>query len=145
MGSQQANYGEGDATYRACGGEAGIRKLVDAFYDHMDRDAAYATIRSMHPSDLTVSRDKLSRFLCAWTGGPKLFSEKYGAISIPRVHAHLPITEVERDLWLGAMAAALTEQPYPADLILYLQQQLAVPAERIRQHRASIGREPGTG
>ena len=45
MGSQQANYGEGDATYRACGGEAGIRKLVDAFYDHMDRDAAYATIR----------------------------------------------------------------------------------------------------
>ena len=31
------------------------------------------------------------------TGGRRLFSEKYGRISIPSAHAHLGVTAVERD------------------------------------------------
>ena len=67
------------------------------------------------------------------TGGRRLFSEKYGRISIPSAHAHLGVTAVERDLWLDCMARALAQQDYPESLVGYLLKELAVPAERIRQ------------
>lgn len=131
--SDEPSYGTGDATFRAAGGEAGIRRLVDAFYDIMERDPRYRRIWEWHPPDNEVSRDKLARFLCAWMGGPRLFSEKYGRISIPSAHAHLGVTAVERDLWLDCMARALAQQDYPESLVAYLLKELAVPAERIRQ------------
>ncbi len=42
--SDEPSYGTGDATFRAAGGEAGIRRLVDAFYDIMERDPRYRRI-----------------------------------------------------------------------------------------------------
>ena len=125
-------YGDGDATFRACGGIEGIQRLVEAFYAEMDRLPEARRIRNLHPPDLTVSIDKLARFLCGWTGGPKRFSEKYGPIKIPMVHQHLPVGEAERDAWLLCMERALAQQPYPDDLKQYLLEQLFVPAERIR-------------
>ena len=125
-------YGTGDASYRAAGGEAGIRKLVDGFYDAMDRLPKAAKIRAMHPEDLTVSRDKLARFLCGWLGGPKLYAEKYGSINIPQAHNRFEIGPNERDAWLSCMEEALENQPYAAEFKKYLLEQLYVPAERSR-------------
>ena len=45
--------------YDLLGQEPGIRKLVDRFYDLMDTRPEAATIRAMHPEDLSESRDKL--------------------------------------------------------------------------------------
>jgi hemoglobin len=125
-------YGDGDATYQACGGEAGIRRWVETFYGVMDSLPAASRIRALHPTDLQVSIDKLVCFLCGWTGGPKRYAERYGPIKIPQVHSHLPIREPERDAWLACMELALAEQPYPDELKRYLLDQLFVPAERIR-------------
>ena len=125
-------YGMGDASYRAAGGEAGIRKLVDDFYDAMDRLPEASIIRAMHPEDLTPSRDKLARFLCGWLGGPKLYAEKYGSINIPQAHRRFEIGPNERDAWLSCMAEALKDQPYAAGFKKYLLEQLYVPAERSR-------------
>ncbi len=91
MGLSFEPYGTGGASYRAAGGEAGIRQLVDQFFDRMGSDERFATIYALHPEHKDASRDKLARFLCGWLGGPKLYNEKYGAIGIPRVHAHLSI------------------------------------------------------
>ena len=126
-------YGQGDATFQACGGEAGLRRLVEAFYAEMAARPEARTILTLHPEDLTTSIDKLARFLCGWTGGPKRYAEKYGSIKIPRAHRHLPIHEAERDAWLVCMKHALAGQPYPDDLKRYLLEQLFVPAERIRR------------
>jgi hemoglobin len=131
-GSVRRAYGDGDATFQACGGEAGLRRLVESFYAQMASLPEARTILRMHPEDLTTSIDKLARFLCGWTGGPRRFAEKYGSIQIPRAHRHLPIHESERDAWLLCMKHALAEQPYPDDLKQYLIEQLFVPAERIR-------------
>ena len=131
-------YGQGDATFQAAGGEAGVRALVDCFYDIMSSDVRFATIWSWHPDDPELSRDKLARFLCAWMGGPRRFSEKYGPISIPKAHQHLPVTEAERDQWLDCMTLALNQQGYPAALVEYLQLQLAVPAGRVLQLRQRL-------
>ncbi len=129
----EPTYGTKDASFLAAGGEAGIRKLVDDFFDRMASDKRFATIYEMHPEDIDVSRDKLARFLCGWLGGPKLYNEKYGAIGIPRVHAHLAIATPERDQWLTCMGESVECQSFSADFKVYLMEQLFVPAEAVRR------------
>ena len=91
------------------GGEAGVRQLVDRFYDLMDLEPAYAGIRALHPSSLEGSRDKLHWFLCGWLGGPDLYVQRFGH---PRLRArHLPyaIGIAERDQWMACMMQAMQE------------------------------------
>jgi hemoglobin len=134
----ESRYGEGDTSFQTAGGEAGIQRLVEDFYEVMaERDYA-RTIYEMHPGDIALSIDKLSRFLCGWLGGPKRYSEKYGGIAIPPAHKHLPIKEPEMKAWLDCMAEAVARQPYPDDFKQYLIEQLAVPAGRIVVLREKI-------
>ena len=98
----------------------------------MDTLPQAAIIRAMHANELDITRDKLSRFLCGWLGGPRLFREKYGTISLTGVHSHLAIGAAERDAWLECMRLAIAEQDYAPEFSRYLLEQLAVPAERVR-------------
>jgi hemoglobin len=126
-------FGLEDASFQSAGGIEGIEALVEEFYRQMDTLPEAKVIRDMHPKELTVTIDKLARFLCSWLGGPRRYQEKYGPIHIPKAHAHLPITEAERDAWLLCMKRALKSQPYSDSFKQYLLTQLAIPAERIRQ------------
>lgn len=130
---RSTDYGTGDTTFQAAGGEAGIERLVDSFYEIMATTRAYRTIYDWHPND-AEARDKLARFLCGWMGGPKRYHEKYGSISIPRVHQHLDIGRAEHDMWINCMTEALDQQPYPQSLRTYLITQLSIPAGHVRQH-----------
>jgi len=130
--NEEPVYGVEDASFKAAGGEVGVRKLVNAFYDHMNELPDAQRIREMHPEDISESREKLARFLCGWLGGPKLYKEKYGTIRIPVAHSHLDIGIAERDAWLLCMQHALDEQDYPERFKKYLIEQLFVPAERSR-------------
>ena len=64
--------------YDLIGGEAGVRKLVDRFYDHMDQLEEVKGIRDLHARSLKASREKLFLFLSGWLGGPDLYVQKYG-------------------------------------------------------------------
>jgi hemoglobin len=76
--------------YDQIGGDAGVRRLVDRFYDLIDSSAEAATIRALHASSLKASRDKLHLYLSYWTGGPQTYVERNGH---PRLRArHLPFT-----------------------------------------------------
>jgi hemoglobin len=127
------NYGTGDTSFQAAGGEVGIKKLVDRFFERMGTDPRFSIIYNMHPDDIGTSIDKLARFLCGWLGGPKRYQEKYGSINIPAVHQHLAIGTAERDQWLSCMKESIDEQTYEADFKEYLIFQLGIPAEVIRQ------------
>lgn len=131
--STGSGYGEGDTSYRAAGERAGITRLVDAFYRIMDELPEAQVIRRMHARDLTLSRDKLSLFLCGWMNGPSLYTEKYGPIRIPSAHEHLRIGPRERDAWLRCMELAIAEQGFAAEFAGYLLRELSVPAERVLQ------------
>lgn len=133
MSISSANYGEGDATYQAVGGLAGLRQLVSHFYQIMHDSPDYAPIRAMHPDNLDLSTDKLVSFLSGWMGGEALYFKKYGGGGMPGVHRHLKIGATERDMWLACMHEALQKQDYPDDLVDYLMVQLRFPAERIRE------------
>jgi len=122
--------------YREAGELAGITRLVDEFYINMDTLPEAETIRSMHPPDLTESRRKLTYFLCGWLGGPKLFQQHYGPISIPGFHKRFPIGYEERDAWLLCMQRAIAVQPYSDRFKDYLLAALSIPAERVREVNA---------
>ncbi len=126
--SEKIAYGIGDATFQAAGKEAGVRALVDTFYQYMSDLESAQTIRAMHENDLTVTKDKLFCFLCGWMGGPALYKQKYGSIVIPSAHSHLDIGVEEITAWLHCMRQALEKQPYPDDLRQYLLVKLAIPA-----------------
>lgn len=95
--------------YQELGGEEGVRRLVDRFYDIMDSDPKAATIRAMHGEDLTKIRTYLFYFLSGWLGGPQLFFEKRPGACIRSAHAPYAIGEAERDEWLYCMTKALED------------------------------------
>jgi hemoglobin len=114
------------------GGESGVRKLVDAFYDRMDFEADFATIRALHPTTLEGSRDKLFWFLCGWMGGPNHYVERFGH---PRLRArHLPfaIGSPERDAWMACMRQALRDCETNSELSDWLLGQLFGTADWMR-------------
>ena len=92
--------GEPEATHK-------IREIVEAFYDVMERDEKAKTIRQMHPEDLTSSREKLFMFLSGWTGGPQLYTERYGHPFLRRRHLPFKIGEDERDQWIYCMTKGM--------------------------------------
>lgn len=93
--------------FELLGGEAGIRALVDAFYDRMEAEPRYAVLRALHPPLLSGSRNKLYWYLCGWSGGPQHYTERFGH---PRLRArHLPfkVDTQARDQWLDCMRDAM--------------------------------------
>jgi hemoglobin len=95
--------------YDLMGGDEGVRKLVDRFYQIMDESPEAWEIRKLHPDDLSSSVDKLYMFLSGWLGGPQLYVEKHGHPMLRRRHFPFPIAERERDQWLMCMNQALDE------------------------------------
>ena len=126
--------GEASTAYVQLGGEAGVRALVEHFYDLMDLEPAYAGIRALHPQTLDGSRDKLFWFLCGWLGGPDLYQQRFGH---PRLRArHLPyaIGIAQRDQWMACMQQAMAESAVDAALAKRLYASFHNTADWMRNH-----------
>ena len=131
------------SVFDALGGEATLRRIVDAFYRQMNQDPAYVGIRALHPADLQGSADKLFWFLCGWSGGPDHYIERFGH---PRLRArHLPfaIGVTERDQWLSCMDLALTQCGIDAPLQARLMQAFFGTADWMR-NQAPLPLPPGS-
>ena len=126
------SFDDANTPFTTIGGEAPVRALVDAFYDHMDQDETCATIRALHPDDLGESRDKLFEFLCGWLGGPQLYMEKRGHPRLRMRHAPFPIGEAERDQWLGCMTRAMDDLEIEGELRTFLDARFAHVADFLR-------------
>jgi hemoglobin len=118
--------------YALVGGDAGIRRLVDRFYDLMDTAPEAATIRKLHAASLKASREKLYMFLTGWTGGPPIYVEQRGHPRLRMRHFPFSIGTRERDEWLWCMDRALDEQPMPDELREHLRGALHRLADHMR-------------
>jgi len=98
-----------NSLYQQIGGDEKLRDLVDRFYDLMDLEPQFAALRAMHPPSLEGSRDKLYRFLSGWSGGPDLYTDKYGPAFLRACHLPFPIGSKERDEWLTCMLLAMRD------------------------------------
>jgi len=100
----------GHATpFETLGGEAGVRALVDRFYDLMDLEPGFARLRALHPPTLEGSRDKLFWFLAGWLGGPSLYTDRFGHPMLRARHLPVAIGIAERDQWIACMGLAMAE------------------------------------
>ena len=118
--------------YEQLGGEAGVRQLVDRFYQIMDTLPEATTIRSLHPPDLHSSRDKLFKFLSGWLGGPPLYMNEFGHPRLRARHLFIPIGIAERDQWMLCMTKALAEIPVDEALRISLVSALGQTANHMR-------------
>lgn len=118
--------------FEQLGGEAGIRRLVDRFYDLMDTAPEAAGVRAMHARSLKSSREKLFLFMSGWLGGPQLYVERFGHPRLRMRHFPFAIGVRERDEWLWCMDRALDEQDVPGELRQFLRERLHGLADHMR-------------
>jgi hemoglobin len=118
--------------YQRLGHEAGVTRLVERFYHHMDTLPEAAPIRRLHCDDLAPMIDKLSVFLIGWMGGPQRYTERFGRIIIPVAHAPFAIGPSERDQWLECMRRALDDVEASGDLLDALMDAFSRMAEMCR-------------
>ena len=121
--------------YELIGGETGVRKLVERFYDLLDSSPEAAQIRAIHPKSLKGSREKFFMFLTGWSGGPQLYIEKYGHPALRVRHRPFSIGETERDQWVWCMHKALDEMDLDAAVRDYLKGHFSDAANFLRNRK----------
>ena len=118
------------STFECIGGDEGLKKLVNDFYDYMETLPEAKSIRDLHPKDLRSAREKLFMFLSGWTGGPDRYIAAFGHPRLRARHLPFPIGTDERDKWLLCMKKALDNQ----ELDTMFRQQLMSAFEQTANH-----------
>jgi hemoglobin len=102
--------------FEAIGEEAGVRALVDGFYDRMEGNPAFAALRAIHAEDLGPMRARLADWLIGWMGGPVVYPERHpGRPCVVSAHAPFRIDATLADQWLACMQLALADSAMPED------------------------------
>jgi hemoglobin len=124
-----------DTPFLRIGGEEGVRRLVEHFYDAMsDHEPALARLHACDPEGRVdrLSRDRFALFLCFWLGGPKDYLEVRGHPRLRMRHAHLPVDVAMRDAWLRSMQRALDASGVQGGLRRFLDKRFTEVADFLR-------------
>jgi hemoglobin len=92
------------------GGEAALKRLVDAFYARIERDEM---LRPMFPADLEPGKRYQLLFLMQYFGGPAQYAAERGHPRLRMRHSPFPIDMEARNRWLSHMLAAIDEVGIP--------------------------------
>jgi hemoglobin len=99
-------------------GEAGLTRLVAAFYRRVPQDDILGPMYP--PDDLEGSEERLRDFLIFRLGGSPRYVEQRGHPRLRVRHAPFHINPAARDRWVRLMTEALDEAAFPADAAGYL-------------------------
>jgi hemoglobin len=120
-------------TDRAGGPDAFVR-LVDAFYDRVERDT---TLRPMYPEDLAPGKQHLALFLAQYFGATDLYSSQRGHPRLRMRHAAFPIDLDAAARWATHMLDAVADQGFPFEVRSALEEYV------IRATPTLVNRLPG--
>ena len=129
-------WGDTDTPYDAVGGEAGVRALVDAFYDRVEAESP--VLADMLPRDTRGSRQKLFEFLSGWLGGPNLYWERRGHPRLRLRHMPFSIGTPEAEEWARCMDSAIADVDVPEPAAAWL-------AGRLREVAVGLRNRPDPG
>ena len=95
--------------YDLIGGEAGVRRLVEIFYDIVEKEPVGDKLHILHLRGMGVAHSRIEQFhfLSGFLGGPRLYVEKHGHSNVRTMHEHVEIGPEARDAWLKCMDLAL--------------------------------------
>ncbi|PIB94389.1 group II truncated hemoglobin [Caulobacter sp. FWC2] len=91
------------------GGASRVDALVEAFYDFVETDPAYAGLRAMHARDMTTVRAALKGWLTGWLGGPRDWFAANPGVCMMSMHRAMPIDTATAGQWTDAMGRALAQ------------------------------------
>ncbi|MEX1116909.1 MAG: globin [Akkermansiaceae bacterium] len=113
-------------------GEAGIRRMVAAFYRRVRTDEL---IGPMYPEqDWEGSEERLAEFLLFRLGGSTRYLEMRGHPRLRMRHITFHIGMAERDRWLALMTSAMEETEIPEIARGFLDPFFAQVADFMRNH-----------
>jgi hemoglobin len=92
-------------------GEAGVTRIVAAFYRRVPEDDILAPMYPVH--DLAGSEQRLRDFLIYRLGGPAHYIEQRGHPRLRIRHAPFHIDETARNRWMRLMSDAIDEAALP--------------------------------
>ena len=98
--------------YDHAGGEAGLHRLEQAFYDSVLRDPL---LQPLFGAGQPQHVDHLTMFTAESFGGPDRFSRELGFAHLIAVHRGLRITEQQRERFVELYMAALDTAGMPED------------------------------
>ena len=95
------------------GGAAGCRRLAEAFYARVSKDAR---LRPLFPGKtFKCAIEEFSAFLIQFLGGDEAHTQRRWWLSLHESHARFQIGPTERGAWLKQMRATLDEAPIDDD------------------------------
>ncbi|MCA0356767.1 MAG: group II truncated hemoglobin [Proteobacteria bacterium] len=98
------------------GGAAPVAAMVNAFYDLMETDPAYARLRAIHAQDLTPMRASLAGFITGWLGGPRDWFAARPGVCMMSLHRAMPIDAELGRQWVDAMSRAMDQAEIAPDM-----------------------------
>ena len=124
--------------YAELGGRDAVRRLVECFYDIMDRsEPALAALHELDAAGRVSrrNRDRFGSFLEGWLGGPDDYVRDNGHPRLRMRHGRVAVDVAMRDAWLRCMYAALDECEVSAELQAFLRPRFAEVADFMRNVR----------
>ena len=124
-----------DSPYLRMGGDAGVRAMVERFYDAMD--AQEPALAALHERDAQGRvtqgvRDRLGLFFIGWLGGPQDYIAQHGHPRLRMRHMHVRVDIEMRDAWMRCLKSALAVESIAPEVRQYLEQRLAGVADFLR-------------
>lgn len=107
-----------EADVYALVGEAGLTRLVAAFYRRVPQDEILGPMYPPH--DLAGSERRLRDFLIYRLGGPPRYIEERGHPRLRARHAPFHIDQAARERWMRLMTDALEESAFPPEADRFL-------------------------
>jgi hemoglobin len=98
------------------GGAAPVAAMVNAFYDLMETDPAFARLRAIHAEDLTPMRASLTGFITGWLGGPRDWFAARPGVCMMSLHRAMPIDAELGRQWVDAMSRAMDQAGIAPDM-----------------------------
>lgn len=99
----------GASLYDRIGGEPGVRRVVESFYDLVEQHPEGRELNILHLRGHGVAHSRIEQlnFLSGFLGGPNLYAQKHGHSNVRKMHEHVEISAGARDAWLTCMSMAL--------------------------------------
>ncbi len=95
--------------YDRLGGDVGVRRLVDAFYDIVEHEPDGELVHRLHVGrfGMDLVRQAQFEFLCGFLGGPQYYVQRMRRSNLRRMHEHLSFGPAEGKAWLTCMTRAM--------------------------------------